>query len=337
MPNILQKIESAKLVGRGGASYPTHLKWKAVKSAKAKKKYLVVNFSEGELGLFKDIHIMKKYPDVVFLGIRTALDFIRAKDCYFNYNKDYYKKTKAKIMPLIKEYEGAGYNFFIYPEEPSYIGGEETALLNALEGRRLEPRFKPPFPTESGLYNCPTLVHNPETLYNVALVFQNKFKDKRFYCLSGVPHQGVYYLPVDWPIKKVLEHTNNYPDSDFFVQIGGSISGEVLNQTQIKTRQAEGAGSIEVYKATTKPRDLMLKWFNFYACESCGKCCPCRMGNYNLARLLKQNKKVIWPQIIPLLELMQKTSFCALGKMTFVPVESYIKNVLKLKVSLKNI
>jgi len=337
MPNILEKIKQAGLVGRGGAGFPAHLKWQAVASAKSKKKYLVVNFSEGELGLFKDIHIMQKFPDVVFSGIRLALDFIGSRDCYFNYNKEYYKKTKSLILPLIKRYEGAGYRFYIYGEEPSYIGGEETALLNAIEGRRTEPRAKPPFPTTSGLFSCPTLVHNIETLYNIALVGQQKFENKRFYCLSGGKSEGVYFLPADWSIQKVLKQTENYPSSPFFVQIGGSVSGEVLNLNQIKTREAEGAGSIEVYPIKTKPRDLMLKWFDFYACESCGKCCPCRLGSYNISKILKQNKKIDWKEIINLLESMEKTSFCALGKMTYIPVESYIKNVLKLKISLKQI
>lgn len=337
MLDILQKIKNVNLVGRGGASFPTHLKWKAVKAAKAKKKYLVVNFSEGELGLFKDIEIMKKYPETVFAGIKIAMDFIGTKDCHFNYNKKYYARTRVKVLRLIKKYKKEGYKFHIYLEKPSYIGGEETALLNAIEGKRTEPRSKPPFPVEAGLFACPTLVHNIETLFNIGLVSQNKFKNKRFYCLSGVDKKGVYFLPADWSIQKVLEHTNNYPDFDFFVQIGGSASGEVLNSNQIKNRQADGAGSIEVYKSGMNPRSLLLKWFKFYAHESCGKCGPCRLGNYNIYKILKNNPKISWAEIVNLLESLEKTSFCALGKMTFVPVESYVKNVLKLKLSLRKI
>ncbi|MBU4331520.1 hypothetical protein KKD19_00505 [Patescibacteria group bacterium] len=337
MSDILKKIESAGLLGRGGAGFPTHLKWKAVKIAKAKQKYLVVNFSEGELGLFKDIHIMKNFPETVFTGIKVTLDFLGIKDCYFNFNKRYYPRTRVKVLKLIKKYKNQGYKFTIFLERPSYIGGEETALLNALEGKRTEPRLKPPFPTQAGLFACPTLVHNIETLFNVGLVSQGKFEDKRFYCLSGVEYKGVYFLPADWNIQKILEHTRNIPKFDFFVQIGGSVSGEVLNSSQIKNKKAEGAGSIEAYKLTASPRTLLLKWFKFYAHEACGKCGPCRMGNYNVFEILKKNKKVDWDEIIDLIESMQKTSFCALGKSTFVPVESYVKNVLGLKISLRQI
>lgn len=330
--NILQKIEKAKLVGRGGAEFPTVLKWQFVKKAKGDTKYVICNASEGELGLFKDIYILKNYPEKVFEGLKIAMDFLGTKNCYFNLNRNYYKKIKKKIDSLVNQYKKKGYSFTLFLEEPSYIGGEETALLNAIEGLRVQPRLKPPYPSDSGLFGCPTLIHNVETLFNVADVHEGIFEDKRFYCISGeVKNENVFHYPANWSIQEVLEKSGNIPPFNFFVQIGGSASGLVLNQDQLSKQTMTGAGSIEVYKADLDPRDLLLRWFKFYNEESCGKCTPCRFGSYNLYQLVKNKKIIPWKEIFKIIEAMEKTSFCALGKSVALPVKSYAKNVLKIK------
>ena len=155
----------------------------------------------------------------------------------------------------------------------------------------------------------------------------------RFYCVSGkIKHQGVYHLPASWSVEKILQETDNLPTFKFFVQVGGSASGLVINCEQIKKQKMIGAGSIEVYPATVKPRKVLLKWFAFYQKESCGKCTPCRMGSYQLYELVKNNKKVAWPDIFDIVKSMKETSFCALGKSISVPVESYYKNILGRKI-----
>ena len=167
MKNLITKIKDAKLVGRGGACFPTVTKWEMVKRAKGNPKYVICNASEGEMGVFKDLYILKKYPVEVVKGMVLAMDYLKTKDAYFNFNSSYYKQTKRKLNPILKKFEKKGYKFTIYKESPSYIGGEETALLNAIEGKRIEPRMKPPFPSDAGLFQKPTLVHNVETLFNV--------------------------------------------------------------------------------------------------------------------------------------------------------------------------
>ncbi len=328
--DILDKIKAAKLVGRGGAGFPVARKWEMVKKAAGRPKYVICNASEGELDVFKDIHILKKYPEDVVKGMVLAMDFLGTKQAYFNFNKKYYRRVVLKLDSILKRYEARGYRFTVYEEKPSYIGGEETALLNAIEGKRIEPRLKPPYPCDEGLFGKPTLIHNVETLFNIAQVAEDKFEPKRFYSLSSpLKRNRVCYLPDDWTIEKILKETKRYPRYDFFAQIGGGASGLVINQKQIETQKMTGAGSIQVFKAETDPRELLLHWFEFYAKESCGKCTPCREGSYQLYKLLKRHKRVPWKKMMEIVETMGKTSFCALGKSILIPVKSYMKNVLR--------
>ncbi|MEI7579339.1 MAG: NADH-ubiquinone oxidoreductase-F iron-sulfur binding region domain-containing protein [bacterium] len=330
---LLEKIRLAQLIGRGGAEFPTVTKWEFVKKAQGKQKYVICNASEGELGLFKDIFILKNYPDKVLKGMKLAMDFIETKEAYFNINKNYYDEVGEKLKELVKTYEQDGYNFTFYIEEPSYIGGEETALLNAIEKQRVEPRLKPPYPSDAGLFGCPTLIHNVETLYNVALVSEDKFEDKRFYCISGdLKNPGVYQYLASDSIKEILQKSNNWDDeSNFFAQIGGSASGPVLNKKQMSSEKVGGAGSIEVYSEKTSALTLLKKWLEFYSKESCGKCTPCREGTYQLYKLvgnLKEGDKIPWHEISELTEDLKITSFCALGRSIYTPINSYLENIL---------
>jgi len=328
--DLINKIEKAGLVGRGGAEYPTAKKWRDVKLAPGKQKYVICNASEGELGLFKDLYILKKYPEKVIRGMVLALDYLKTKDAFLNINEKYYRQTKLKLNKIIKKYNRRGYNIQIFPEKPSYIGGEETALLNAIEDKRVEPRLKPPYPSVAGLFGKPTLINNVETFYNVACVNDNTFVNNRFYSICGkVKKIGVYYLPADLTIEEILKKTNNYPAFEFFVQIGGSAAGSVFNSKQIKTQQMVGAGGLEVYDKKTDPEKIILRWVKFYQEESCGKCGPCRMGTFQLYDLIKKSRGVPWKKIFEILETTEETSFCALGKSVSIPIYSYYKNVFK--------
>jgi len=330
---LLKKLETANIIGRGGAGFSTAKKWQYVKAAKEFPKYVICNASEGELGLFKDIYILKHYPQKVFAGMIHAMDFLETKQAYFNINKNYLNDVGDTLNKIILQYKLQGYNFKIFAETPSYIGGEETALLNAIEGKRIEPRLKPPYPASHGLFNKPTLVHNVETLYNIALVAKNKFEDKRFYSISGkVPNPGVFYYPATWTIQKILTESNNWNENKgIFAQIGGSASGPVMNKKQLKTTQVGGAGSIEVYDIHTNALSLLQKWFKFYQEESCGKCSPCREGTYQLYKLVQNatQDNIPWNEINKITNSMQITSLCALGRSLAIPVNSYIKNILK--------
>jgi NADH:ubiquinone oxidoreductase subunit F (NADH-binding) len=330
--SLITKIEKAGLVGRGGAGFPTAAKWKNVKNAPGEKKYVVCNASEGEIGLLKDFYILKNYPERVLKGLVLALDYINSKEAFINLNKKYYRKLKSRLSPLIKNYNRKGYNIQIFVEEPSYIGGEETAIFTAIEGGRTEPRLKPPYPTVAGLFGKPTIINNVETLYDAACVTDGTFENKRFFSLSGkIKHRGVFNLPADWSIEKILKETGNYPDFDFFAQIGGSASGLVLNQKQLKDQKMIGGGGVEVYPKKKNPRKILLRWFDFYRNESCGKCGPCRMGTFQLYNLVKTSRTVPWAEIFRILETMKQTSFCALGRGVAEPVLSYYSNVLNEK------
>ncbi len=332
MKNIIAKIKEANLIGRGGAGYPTALKWEMVKKAKGSPKYVVSNASEGELGLHKDLHILEHEPEMVFKGMKLAMDYIGTKEAYFNFNHKYYLMVKWKIHSLIKKYNSKGYKFTIYEEHPSYIGGEETALLNAIEGKRVQPRLKPPYPVECGLFCKPTIVNNIETFYNVAQVAAGTYKHKRFYSITGhARHRGVFHLPEDWSIYEILDATGNIPDFKFFVQIGGSSSGPVINMDQLKTQKMVGAGAIEIYPADIHPREVLTRWFRFYCEESCGKCTPCREGTYQLYKIIQKGGPIQWEAIMEIVDTMEKTSFCGLGYSIGNPVKSYVKNVLKIK------
>ncbi len=329
MKNLIAEIKKAGIIGRGGAEFPTAMKWEMVKKAAGKPKIVICNASEGELGIFKDFYILDKFPEKVFQGMVLAMDYLGTKEAYFNLNAAYYKKLKKKLDALVLKWKKKGYRFHIFKEHPSYIGGEETALLEGIEGHAVKPRLKPPYPVEKGLFGLPTLINNVETFYDVAEVAEGTYAKKRFYTISGhIPHAGVFHLPAAMSLLEVLKETGNTPHFNFFVQVGGSASGIVLNAGQLKDGKATGAGSIEVYPTTLKPRDLLMKWFKFYADESCGKCTPCREGTYHLYELLKAHHRVPWGQILEIVEVMEKTSFCGLGRSIGLPVKSYIKNVL---------
>lgn len=330
--NIVKEIKKAGLVGRGGAEFPTHVKWEMVKRAKGRKKYVVCNGSEGEPDTYKDWYILKTEMGLVFEGMRVAMDYLGTKEGVINLNVNYYTKLESEVEAMVERYGEEGYRIKVYKEVPRYAGGEETGLLNNIEGRRLEPRMKPPYPSDEGLYGYPTLIHNVETLYEIARVARGDYDKKRYCTITGaVDKRGVYRVEREATVARVLKETGNVPEYDYFLQVGGGASGIVINKNQARRQKITGSGSIIVYRATTHPVDLLRKWFDFYDEESCGKCTPCREGTYQLQQLVENGKKIPWEKIEEILEVLEETSFCALGRGVPVPVRGYIKNVLKKK------
>jgi NADH:ubiquinone oxidoreductase subunit F (NADH-binding) len=330
--DILDKIKSANLVGRGGANFPAALKWEAVKNAKGDKKYIVVNCAEGEPGVLKDGYIIANHLDKLMAGIKLAFDFIAPTKVYFYINHIYFNKYGQDILKAAKKIGlGNKLDIFIKKHQHLYIAGEESTILNMIEGKKTEPRLKPPFPTESGLYGCPTLINNVETFYNVALVDKNEFYDFRFYSVTGaVKNKGVYSYPAKWTIKMVLEESKNYQAFPFFVQIGGDMSGEVLNSEQLD-KVVSGAGSIKVYDLKKHDSEKGIKdWLSFFRKSSCGQCVPCREGTYRLLEMANAGipSRAKFNQI---LDDLESSSFCALGASVPVPIKTYFKNILNNK------
>jgi len=333
MNNIIQKIKKAKLVGRGGACFQTDVKWTSVKNAKSEKKYVICNASEGEPGVKKDGYILEHHPEKVIDGMKIAIDFLGAEKGYIYLNPSYFKKLEKKLKKVIGD---SSIEVFKKPHEAGYIGGEESSIINSIEGKRIEPRLRPPFPTTNGLFGCPTLVNNVETFYNVSLVNSEEYKNKRFYTINGdCLNEGVYNLPDNWTIEKILKETKNYPRCDkkgkpkfsFFVQVGGDASGEVLNDKQLK-KIAGGAGSITIYSVIkNKPLNMIKKWLDFFMNESCGQCTPCREGVYRLREIIK-SPNPDWKTFSELLVNLDDTAFCGLGCAVSISIRTYMKNVL---------
>ena len=321
--NIIEKLEQAKLLGRGGASFPTAKKWQIVKDIPADKKYIVCNGSEGEPGVLKDGFILRNYPQEVIAGIKIALKTIDHSQAYLYLRKDYYRQFGSKLKKLTK-----GLPITIFRESGGYLAGEETSVCEEIEGRVGKPRQKPPFPGQAGLWGCPTLVNNVETFYTVAKINRGDYLGTRFYTLSGdLKNEGVYESSLDCSIKQLLKLTDNWPQNDFFVQVGGGASGEILLPKELN-KSAGGSGAIIIFdRQKTDPYVLMKKWAQFFLEQNCDKCVPCREGVYRIQEMLKQNK--IDQKILDdLFLVLDQSSYCALGRMVVVPFKSLIKKVL---------
>lgn len=332
MADIIKKLKDSGLVGRSGAGFPTWQKWTMVKEAPSKTKYVVCNASEGEPGVLKDLYLLEHHPEVVVDGMRIAIDYFKADKGIIFINPKYHKKLEKKLKAAI------GNNIIeLFRKEHSagYIGGEETSMLNHIEGRRVEPRFRPPYPQTCGLNGCPTLVNNVETFYDISLINSGKYEHTRFYTINGdCLNTGVFEFSDSWTIEEILRKTENYPKFDFFVQVGGDGAGFIYNAAQLM-QPVTGSGSITVFSVMKhRPIDLIRQWSSFFLEESCGQCTPCREGNYRLKEILA-DKIPDWQLFSDILANFSATSFCGLGIASSWAINSYIRNVI-IKFGLEN-
>jgi len=329
---VINKIQAAKLLGRGGAEFPTAFKWLSVAKGHLKEfnqpAYVVCNGAEGEPGMSKDGFILQNYPELVVEGMKIAMDELDADKAYIYLRQDYLKKFRN----LLKKHIGK-LSIELTTEKIGYLGGEETTLIETIEGKRPEPRLKPPYPTDYGLFGCPTLVNNVETFYQIAKIFRGEYDNTRFYCISGdAPKKGVYVLPIDMSVGEILHVTKNVPRFEYFVQQGGGAAGEILTQEDLDV-PVRGAGSIVIYNLKkTDTKKLIKKWVDFFYNYNCGKCVPCREGLYRLKEMLSGDEidMVLFRSV---LRTMRDTSFCPLGKSVYLPVDSMLESV---KVIYKN-
>jgi NADH-quinone oxidoreductase subunit F len=334
---LLAEIEKAELVGRGGAAFPVVGKWRRIRDLDKPKKYVVCNASEGEPDVSKDYFLLEHHPGEVFKGLLLAMDFLETKEGYFYINKHYYQALQTQVDQLLASCQKRGYLVHLFIEEPSYIGGETGSLLNAIEGKKVQPRYKNPSPSVLGIFGVPVLLHNVETLYDVACVAEGTFEHTRLATISGdgVANPDVYRVRSDQNVLDILRQTNNYPSFDFFVQVGGGAAGEVLTSVQAATAVLSGSGSIKVFPKTISPYTFLQQLFAFYDRESCGKCSPCRDGAWQLVQLLaglNEQSELPWAEFSPIIKIMDKGSFCNLGKSIALPVRSYALNILGIKV-----
>jgi len=333
--DIITKLKTVNLLGKGGASFPVSLKWEMVKNTEAEKKYIICNGLECELGVFKDGFILENYPEEVIEGIKIALETIDNSSAYIYLRKDYYEKFKNKLEEIIGDSP-----ITLFKKTGHYIAGEETSVLNAIEGNRSEPRIKPPFPSQCGLWNYPTLINNVETFYHISKINKNEYQNTRFYSISGnIQNEGVHELLENYSISQILEETKNWPNFTFFVQVGGGAIGEILLPNELN-QPVGGAGAIIVFdREQTNPFILMEKWIDFFLAGNCDQCVPCREGIFRLAEIIKKeiynsnkhsldeffdiNKKTL----DDLFFILEQTSFCALGKDAVISFRSLINKL----------
>jgi NADH:ubiquinone oxidoreductase subunit F (NADH-binding) len=328
--DIIKKIKDAELLGRGGAGFSTALKWEIFKATPGNLKYIVCNASEGDPQLSKDGYILKHHLKDVIHGIEIALDCFHGSRAYFYLKKDYYKKYSSQIKKIAKDLPIAPF------EKPGhYLAGEETTILETIEGKNPEPRPKPPYPSEKGIFGKPTLINNVETFYFVSQIEKNKYHGERFYCLSGdIKNKGVFKLKNKQTIREILKETKNLSQHEFFVQSGGTL-GEFLLENEID-QPINGLGSIVVYdKRITNPVLLARKILKFVIYQNCDKCTPCREGTYRLFE--EFFKKTLDQKILAdLFVALEDTTLCPLGMIAGNSIYSLYNKLINGKTDIKN-
>ena len=334
-PQIIKKIEKAQLIGRGCNNFSTAKKWQMVRDAKTSgDKFVICNVSESEPRVFKDRYILERWPERVVDGIKLAIKTMGAKKGFIYLNPEYYEQFQDYLNAIIHpECSGENLNIELY-QKPlhDYVGGEETAVLNSMQGLRVEPRLKPPFPTTNGFFDQPTLVNNCETFYAVSLINSGEYKNTRFYCLSGDDVRGeqVKELSTSITVKKAIDAFDHQPSEKYFYQIGGGAAGSCYNYKQLN-RKFNGLASVVIYRADRSEKDVVMKWLDFFKNESCGQCVPCREGTYRLRNMMEEyfvdNSSLNRDVFEDLIFSLQNTSLCPLGKLSANAMLSYYRNV----------
>jgi NADH-quinone oxidoreductase subunit F len=357
---VMEEVKKASLRGRGGAGFPAGLKWSFVPQKAGKPKYLCVNADEGEPGTFKDRYIMSHNPHLLLEGSIIAAYAVGIGTAYI-YIRGEYEAIARRLEGAIAEAYAKGYlgknilgsgfdlDFVVHRGAGAYICGEETALLESLEGKRAYPRLKPPFPASIGLFQCPTVINNVETLSNVPFIILNgadKFikvglpKDggTRIFGVSGmVQKPGIYELPMGTNLKAIIfEHAGGMmPGKKLKAVIPGGMSAPILKADEIDLAMdfdsLVGAGSmlgsaaIIVIDEDTPMLDVLKTVTRFYSHESCGQCTPCRIGtswiNRIVARRAKGEKqKDDIDTIIRLASNIKGKTLCPLGDAAAMPI-----------------
>ena len=294
---VIKELTGSKLLGRGGAAFPTGRKWESVAKAPAPR-YLVCNADESEPGTFKDRVIMEHDPFAVVEGMAVAA-FATGCTRGYIYIRTEYPLARERIGHAIAETRAAGLldlDIEVRRGAGAYICGEETALFNSIEGKRGEPRNKPPFPVQVGLFGRPTLVNNVETLVDVLDIVNGEFRDTRLFCVSGaVERPGVYEVTMGTPLGSVLEMAQA---SRIEAVLLGGAAGTFLKPDQLDvplsfdgTRAIGatlGSGSIIVFDGTVDMKAVLLRIARFFRDESCGQCVPCRVGTKRQEEILER-------------------------------------------------
>ncbi|MEV5650895.1 NADH-quinone oxidoreductase subunit NuoF [Nocardia sp. NPDC052254] len=367
---VIAMVKDAGLRGRGGAGFPTGMKWGFIPQdregspAAGKPHYLVVNADESEPGTCKDMPLMMATPHVLIEGAIIAAYAIRASHAFI-YVRGEVLPVLRRLQAAVEEAYAAGYlgrdilgsgfdlELIVHAGAGAYICGEETALLDSLEGRRGQPRLRPPFPAVAGLYACPTVVNNVESIASVPAILTNGIEWFRsmgsekspgftLYSLSGhVTRPGQYEAPLGVTLRELLEHAGGLRAGHTlkFWTPGGSSTPLFTDEHLDVALDYEGVGAagsmlgtkaLQIFDDTTCVVRAVLRWTEFYAHESCGKCTPCREGTYWLVQLLQRLESGAGTDtdIATLLDIADNIngkSFCALGDGAASPIISSLR------------
>jgi NADH-quinone oxidoreductase subunit F len=332
---IIRAVTEAGLLGRGGAAFPTGRKWQSVADQPVRPHYLVCNADESEPGTFKDRVLLENDPFALVEGIAIAA-FATGCEKGYVYVRDEYPLARQRVASAIKQAREHGYldiDVEVRRGAGAYICGEETALFNSIEGKRGEPRNKPPFPVQVGLFGKPTLPNNVETLVNVLDIVNGEFGDTRLFCVSGhVLHPGVYEVAMGTPLRSLIELAGGLPPGRTMqaVLLGGA-AGSFLTPDQIDVPLSFegvraigatlGSGAVMVFDDTADMKQVLLRIARFFRDESCGQCVPCRVGTRRqeeiLERMLASSNGDGRADVMLLSDIaqaMRDASICGLGQ-----------------------
>ncbi|MDE2760032.1 MAG: NAD(P)H-dependent oxidoreductase subunit E [Paracoccaceae bacterium] len=341
---VVQLVLSSGLRGFGGAGFPSGRKWSFVRKEN-KPRLMAVNADEGEPGTFKDRYYLERYPHHFLEGMLIAAWVVEAEKVYI-YLRDEYPASREILLKEIGNLENKGIVQEGYIElrrgAGAYICGEESAMIESIEGKRGLPRHRPPYVAQVGLFNKPTLVHNVETLYWVqrickegpeifTSVERNGRKGLRSYSVSGrVAQPDVYILPAGSTITDIIEAAGGMAEGHEFkaYQPGGPSSGVLpasLDNIPLDFDTLQpygtfiGSAAVVVLSQKDKARDAALNMLRFFEDESCGQCTPCRVGCEKAVKLMQDNK---WdfPLLEDLCEVMADASICGLGQAAPNPI-----------------
>jgi NADH-quinone oxidoreductase subunit F len=363
---LIEELKLSVLRGRGGAGFPTGLKWSFMPRNKPGQKYIVCNSDEGEPGTCKDRDVLRYNPHQLIEGMAIAGYCIGATVGYNYIRGEFYEPTARFDEALEEAYaagllgrdiQGSGIDFDLYTHLGSgaYICGEETALLESLEGKKGQPRFKPPFPAQAGLYGQPTTINNTESLASVPVILE---KGGQWFLEQGKPNNGGpklfsvtghvnkpdnFEIPLGTPFKDLLEMAGGVKDGRALKAVipGGSsvpvLPGDVMLETAMdydsiaKAGSMLGSGAVIVLAEGTCMVKVLANLSHFYAHESCGQCTPCREGTGWLSRVL--NRMLAGQGRPSDLDLLDNVAgriggrtICALGDAAAMPVQSFLKH-----------
>ncbi|MEM9596770.1 MAG: NADH-ubiquinone oxidoreductase-F iron-sulfur binding region domain-containing protein [Acidobacteriota bacterium] len=347
---VLDQLEASAITGRGGAGFPAHIKWRGVRSQAVTERYVVLNADEGEPGTFKDREIMLRRPHLVVEGLAIAAKVLEADDVYL-YVRGEFRRPRHAVEDAIADGKARGVlgelpRWHVVEGHGAYICGEETALLESLEGKRGMPRMKPPFPVEKGFRGRPTLIQNVETIACLPAILERGGEwfrglgrteaGTKLYCVSGhVARPGVYEAPMGLPFAELLGMAGGPVGTLRAFSPGGASSG-FLPASKLDVamdfKSLQNAGSmlgsagVVVLNDTVDMAEAALVQAVFFEDESCGQCAPCRIGTQMVRQSLERYLEHRDPSVLSHLQDvawgMGEASICGLGQAAALPLRS---------------